>query len=337
MTHSPSRLLIMGGDQVRLVLPMDACIKAIDRAMRAVSRGDARIPLRTVLPLPTSADPKALPNLFGVMPGYLGEPQGLGAKLLALYPTNPQRGLSSHIGLVCYFDAATGAPRAVMDASAITALRTAAASAVATRILARTDASTLAILGTGEQADTHIEALSQVRTLKAIRIWGRSPPKAQALAERHAHRGIPLHVCDTAQAAVQGADIVCTLTASQEPILEGAWLAPGTHINLVGASRRHAREADDAVVTRSRFFVDLRASALAEAGEWYHAQQAGLVDETHILGEIGEVLEGRVRGRRTDEDITVYKSVGMAAQDLAAAHEIYDRALRNGLGTWVPF
>jgi ornithine cyclodeaminase len=224
-----------------------------------------------------------------------------------------------------------------MDAAAITAIRTAAASAVATRALAREDAGVLAILGTGEQADTHIEALVQVRPLRALRLWGRSPDKAHALAARHANLPVAVEVCETARAAVEGADIICTLTASAEPILEGRWLAPGTHINLVGASRRNAREADVEVVTRARFFVDLRTSASAEAGEWYHAMQAGLVSESHILAEIGEVLAGTAAGRVTDTDITVYKSVGMAAQDLAAAHVIYERAVVDGIGTHVPF
>jgi ornithine cyclodeaminase/alanine dehydrogenase-like protein (mu-crystallin family) len=331
MTHSPSQLLILGGEQVRRALPMDVCIEVIDRAMRTVSRGEARVPLRTVMPLPDS------PNLFAVMPGYLGEPRSLGAKILALYPQNPQAGRSSHIGVVVYFDPGTGLPRAVMDAAEITAIRTAAASAVATRALARADARVLAILGTGEQAVSHLQALSQVRSLSAIRIWGRTPGKAQALAGQHAHLSVPIEVCETVQAAVQGADIICTLTASPEPILEGAWIAPGTHVNLVGASRRNAREADDEVVTRARFFVDLKASALAEAGEWFHAKEAGLVDEAHILAEIGEVLEGRVAGRLSGTDITVYKSVGFAAQDLACAQVIYERAVPLKIGTPVPF
>lgn len=331
MSESGSGLLILNGEQVRRALPMDVCIEAIDRAMRAVSRGEARVPLRTVLPVPDSR------NLFAVMPGYLGEPRALGTKILALYPGNPQAGLSSHIGLVVYFNPDTGLPRAVMDAAEITARRTAAASAVATRALARPDSAVLAILGTGEQADTHIEALVQVRPLSGIRIWGRSPDKAQALAARHAHLPFAIEVRDSVQSAVEGADIVCTLTGSPEPILEGRWLAPGTHVNLVGASQRNAREADEEVVTRARFFVDFKPSALAEAGEWHHASLAGLVDESHMLAEIGEVLEGRAAGRLAPSDITVYKSVGMAAQDLAAAHVIYERAVMEGIGTRVPF
>jgi len=325
-------LLIINGEQVRRALPMQACIEAVDRAMRAVSRGDGKVPLRTVLSVP------ATDNLLAVMPGYLGDPRGLGAKILALYPENPQAGLSSHIGLVTLFDCDTGLPRAVMDAAEITAIRTAAASAVATRALARADAAILAILGTGEQASTHLEALGRVRPLKAVRVWGRSREKACAFAEReNARLGFRIEVCQSARSAVEGADLVCTLTAAKEPILSGEWLAPGTHVNLVGASQRAAREADDEVVTRSRFFVDLQVSALAEAGELHHAIEAGLITTHHIRGEIGAVLAGQVPGRISDKDVTVYKSLGIAAQDIAAAQVIYQHATTEGIGTRVPF
>lgn len=325
-------LLVVSPEQVRRALPMPVCIEAIERAMRAVSCGDARVPLRTVMAVPGSA------NLFAVMPGYLGEPRGLGAKILALYPGNPARGLSSHIGLVTYFDVETGLPLAVMDAAEITAIRTAAASAVATRALSRQDAGVLALLGTGELAATHLEGISHVRQLRAVRVWGRSQEKAHAFVARaREHCGVPVEVCASARAAVEGADIICTVTAAPEPILSGSWLVPGMHINLVGASQRNAREADDEVVTRSRFFVDLRASALAEAGELHHAIQAGLVKEDHIRAELGEVLAGIMPGRASDLDITVYKSLGIAAQDLAAAHVIYERAITEQIGTRVPF
>jgi ornithine cyclodeaminase len=325
-------LLIVGSADVRRALTMLDCIEAVERAMRAVSRGDARVPLRTVMGVPGGQ------NLFAVMPGYVADPRGLGAKILALYPENPARGLSSHIGVVVLFDAETGLPAAVMDAAEITAIRTAAASAVATRALARADARELAILGTGEQAVTHLEALAHVRNLHAVRVWGRSPEKAHAFAQAQGRKlSLPIRVANTAREAVDGADVVCTLTGAKEPILNGAWLSEGAHVNLVGASRIHAREADDGVVTRSRFFVDLRESARAEAGELRHAMDAGLVGESHLLGEIGDVLNGTVPGRISGQDITVYKSVGIAAQDMAAAHVIYERAIREGIGTRVPF
>jgi ornithine cyclodeaminase/alanine dehydrogenase-like protein (mu-crystallin family) len=255
-----------------------------------------------------------------------------------VYPDNPKHGLSSHIGLVVLFDTETGMPLAVMDAAEITAIRTAAASAVATRALARKDASHLAILGTGEQAVTHLGAMSKVRALRTIRVWGRSPEKTERFAQEESSRlSLKVEASRTAEEAVTGADIICTVTASHEPVLNGAWVERGAHVNLVGSSRLFAREADDDVVAGSRFFVDSRASARAEAGELKHAIDAGRVSESHVLGEIGEVLSGKVVGRTGNHEVTVYKSLGVAAQDLAAAHVIYERAARDTIGTRVPF
>lgn len=325
-------LLVIGGAEVRRALPMSDCIEAVDCAMRAFSHGGADVPLRTIMRLPGGR------NLFGVMPGYLSDPQGLGAKILTVCPDNSKRGLPSHVGLVVLFDTQIGIPLAVMDAAEITGIRTAAASAVATRALARKEASQLAILGTGEQAATHLESISKVRSLGTICVWGRSIEKAQRFAEEHGSRlSLNVQVSKSAQEAVKSADIVCTVTASREPVLKGAWLARGAHVNLVGASQLSTREADDDVVVASRFFVDSRTSARAEAGELKHAMDAGRVGQSHLLGEIGEVLSGKVAGRTADEDITVYKSLGVAVQDLAAARVIYDRAVRDGIGTRVPF
>jgi ornithine cyclodeaminase/alanine dehydrogenase-like protein (mu-crystallin family) len=331
-TAAPTGLLIVSGADVRRALPMSHCIEAVARAMRAFSNGGADVPLRTVMQLPGGR------NFFGVMPGYLDDPRGLGAKIITVYPDNANRGLPSHLGLVVLFDAEIGFPLAVMDAAEITAIRTAAASAVATRALARRDAAHLAILGTGEQAVTHLEAISKVRTLRSVRVWSRSIEKAERFAEAQGPRlSVRVEASKTAEDAVKGADIVCTVTASREPVLNGAWLGRGVHVNLVGASRLNAREADDDVVTGSRFFVDSRTSARAEAGELKHAMDAGLVSESHILGEIGDVLNGSVVGRTGEQDLTVYKSLGVAAQDLAAAHIIYERAVRDGIGSRVPF
>jgi len=330
---SPRRgLLIIGGAEVKRALTMSDCIEAVDRAMRALSNGGADVPLRTVMQLPGGR------NFFGVMPGYLADPRGLGAKIITIFPDNAKLGLSSHVGLVLLFDTEIGFPLAVMDAGEITAIRTAAASAVATRVLARRDASQLAILGTGEQAITHLESISKVRTLRTIRVWGRSFEKTTAFAHEHGVRlGLKIEVSKTVEEAVSGADIICTVTSSHEPILNGAWLARGAHVNLVGSSRLASREVDDDVVALSRFFVDSRTSARAEAGELKHAIDAGLVSDSHVLGEIGDVLSGKVVGRTGNHDITVYKSLGVAAQDMAAAHVIYERATRDGIGTSVPF
>ena len=325
-------LLIGGSADVKRAVSMSDCIDAVDKAMRALSSGGADVPLRTVMKLPGGR------NFFGVMPGYLSEPQGLGTKIITIFPDNAKLGLSSHVGLVLLFDSEIGFPLAVMDAGEVTAIRTAAASAVATRALARQDASHLAIIGTGEQAVTHLEAIAQVRALKSVRVWGRTPSKAAAFAQEHGSRlGLAIEVSGSVESAVRAADIICTVTSSREPILNGAWLQNGAHVNLVGASQQTSREADNDVVAVSRFYVDSRVSARAEAGELKHAIAAGSVSENHVLGEIGEVLNGKVMGRTSSHDITVYKSLGVAAQDMAAARVIYDRATRDGIGMRVPF
>ena len=312
---------------------MNECIEVVDSVMRSVSRGGAQMPLRTVIPVPGSD------LLFGAMPGCIEEPACYGAKLLSVRSQSSADDLSpSHVGVFVLFDAASGSPVAIIDASELTAIRTAAATAVATRALARKDAGALAILGTGEQAARHLEALALVRPLRSVRVWGRNVDRAAAFAARYgASQGCEVTVEPDARRAVDGADIICTTTASREPILNGAWLCAGAHVNLVGASTIIAREADQEVVARSRFFVDSKTSALAQAGELRHAIDAGAVTEGHILGEIGEVLDGTVPGRTAAGDITVYKSLGIAAQDLAAAHRVYRSARRFGLGLRVPF
>jgi ornithine cyclodeaminase/alanine dehydrogenase-like protein (mu-crystallin family) len=327
-----SEILILDAAAVRRALTMSDCIATVEAVMRAVSRGGAQMPLRTILPVPQTD------VIFAVMPGVLGEWSSFGAKLLAVRTHSSGGASPSHIGVFVLFDATTGRPTAVINAAELTAIRTAAASAVATRALARPDAGNLAILGTGEQATRHLEAIAMVRDLRTVRVWGRSADQAEMFASReegrHAFRVV---VAREASDAVSEADIVCTTTAARVPILNGAWLAAGAHVNLVGAAVASAREADDVVVTRSRFFVDFRPSALAQAGELLHAIEAGMVGKQHILGEIGEVLDGSVPGRTAASDITVYKSLGIAAQDLAAAHKVYERAQILGLGNQAPF
>jgi ornithine cyclodeaminase len=324
----PTDFLILGADAVRAALPMAACIDLMVETMAAVSQGKAVLPLRTVTPIPRSE------NRLGVMPGHLAEPDVLGAKLICLYPDNPRRGLSSHTGVIILFEAATGQIRALLDAAEITGLRTAAATAAASRALARRDAGDLAVLGTGEQALAHLKALAIVHELRRVRVWGRDIENARALSHRaSALCPAPIEVCVDARDAVDGADLICTVTASSEPILEGGWLSPGVHVNLVGASVQTSSEIDVAGVARASYFVDYRPSALAQAGELKRAMDAGAVGPDHILAEIGEVHLGVHPGRRADSEITVYKSLGVAAQDLAAADAIYKMAGRLGLGT----
>jgi ornithine cyclodeaminase len=300
--------------------------------MRSVSRGGAQMPLRTILKVPGSD------LLFGAMPGCLDEPASFGAKLLSVRLHSSAAAAPSHIGVFVLFDAASGRPIAILDAGELTAIRTAAATAVATQALARKDAGILAILGTGEQAARHLEGLAIVCRLREVRVWGRNADRAAAFAARYAPSlDIRVIAASQARAAVDGADVICTTTAAHEPILNGAWLSPGAHVNLVGAATAAAREADDAVVARSRFYVDFKPSALAQAGELKHAVESGAVTDRHIQGEIGEVLDGSVLGRTTADDITVYKSLGIAAQDLAAAHRVYQSASQLKLGLRVPF
>jgi ornithine cyclodeaminase/alanine dehydrogenase-like protein (mu-crystallin family) len=325
MSRSDSTVLVIGGADVRRLLPMRDCIPIVERVMRVVSHGGAQLPLRMGVAPPGTA------NLMMVMPGYLDEPTSMGAKVIAIYPGNAERGMPSHTGVVVLFDPLQGAPIAFIDATAITALRTAAASAVATRALSPDDACDLAIIGTGEQAAAHLQAIGCVRKLRTIRVWGRSQDKAEAFAAREAANVEPrIEVCPTIREALVGADIVCTTTSSREPIVQGVWVARGAHVNLVGASTAATREVDDEMVTQGTFFVDYRPSALAQAGELLETM--GVDAANHIRGEIGEVLNGTVAGRTDEFEITVYKSLGIAAQDLAAAHEVYQRAKAAGAG-----
>ncbi len=249
-----------------------------------------------------------------------------------LFPGNPAAGLSSHLGLVLLFEPRHGLPVALLDAAELTAIRTAAVSGLATRLLAREDAGDLAILGSGEQAHSHLEAMLAVRPIRRVRVWSRTAAHAAAFAEQGAAHGVAIETAPTAQAAVEGADLICTVTGSPEPILRGDWISPGAHLNAVGASRITAAEIDTVAVAKSRFFVDFRGSAEHEAGELRRAIDAGAVTEAHVVAEIGEVANGTVIGRASASDITVFKSLGVSPEDLAAAHFVLQRAEADGIG-----
>ena len=323
---------ILNREAVAESLSHAECIEAVEVAMRAVSRGDTIMPLRRYLDIPGRG------GKFTLMPGYLGEPCTFGVKIVSKYPRSADSPHGSHVGAVMIFDSEEGIPLALLDGNELTAIRTSAASALATRILARPDGATLAILGTGTQARHHIQALSCVRPITEVRVWGRTGAHARRLLRLLALPApVTARVCGSAREAVEGVDLVCTTTSAAEPVLEGKWLAPGCHVNLVGAAIAGSAEADIDVVTRSRFFVDYRASAMDQAGELLAAIRDGVVSELHIAGEIGDVLAGRVAGRRNDEEITVYKSLGVAAQDLAAAYAAFRNAERKDVGvdlTW---
>ena len=307
---------IIDAETVRRRLTYAVCIPLVRDAMIAFSAGHTRQLLRSVIPLADG-------HMFGVMPGALGDDAVFGAKLVSVYPENFAKGRASHQGVVVLFDPATGAPTCVADAGAITAIRTAAASAVATDALALDDATRLTILGYGEQAAGHIRAIALVRPITDVRVWGRDAARAEAFAsETAAATGLTITAAPSVQAAVEGADIVCTCTNAAEPILLGRWLAPGAHVNLVGSSVAGPVEVDDDLVAMSRFIADSRAGVLAQGAEFLRAKAAGRIGDDHIAGEIGEVLSGVVAGRQSSDQVTAYKSLGHIVQDLAAASAV---------------
>jgi ornithine cyclodeaminase len=264
------------------------------------------------------------------MPGALldGEEGAvLGIKVITVFPGNHERGEESHLGSVLLFEAEMGRPLAILDAAAVTAIRTAAVSALATRLLARQDAGDLALLGSGVQARSHLAALREVRPLRRVRVWSRHPESARRFAAEESERhGLSVQAVATAREAVEGADLVCTVTSAREPVLEGAWLAPGAHVNAAGACTPAARELDTDAMRRARLFVDRRESALAEAGDLLIPMRNGELGEDHIAGELGDLLLGRVPGRRAPEEITLFESLGLAVEDLAAARHVWRKA-----------
>src|SRR3984893_13125645 len=318
---------ILRGSEVRQLLPMGECIDLMQKTMIAVSEGRVVLPLRSILAMPKDR------GMMGVMPGYLAEPECFGVKLISLIPRNKPPLYSSHLGLVLLFEAEHGQPIALLTAAAITAIRTAAASGLATRLLARQDAGDLALLGAGEQARSHLEAMLNVRPLRRIRVWARDAGKAKLFAESEgARHRIVVETSATVREAIAGADIICTTTKAREPILQGDWLTPGVHLNVVGSSIAAAAEIDTAAVVKARFFVDRRESTINEGGEYLRALKAGAITAEHILGEIGEVANGSKVGRSWPLDVTIYKSLGIAPQDLASAHHVLEKARAAGVG-----
>jgi alanine dehydrogenase len=297
--------MILDEDAVRGLLRMEEVIQAMGPALADFSSGKVVQPVRSVVPIAEHG------GFLGVMPAYA---VSLGVKLVTFYPGNT--GIPTHLATIMLFNPETGEPLVSMDGTLITEMRTAAASAVATELLAREDATVLAILGSGVQARSHLQALKLVRDLRDIRVW--SPHGASAFAREHDVRATA-----TAEEAVRGADIVVTATSSMTPVLEGQWLSPGTHINAVGATRPTWRELDDATMQRTRLYVDSRDAALVESGD---------VGAGTIIAELGEVVLDRARGRRSPEEITLFKSVGIAVEDIVTAQLVYDKALRASSG-----
>lgn len=324
------KVLFANESEVGRLLPMRECIPLMRRALETLAKGDAVQPLRTMTALPDGS------GILGVMPGYLGDPRSFGLKVVSVMPANHGTPYDSHQGVVMLFGLVHGEPLAILDATAITAIRTAAVSAAATDALARADAGDLALIGSGTQARTHLEAMACVRKLRRVRVWSRTRANAEAFARRESERaGLGIEVAAGAEEAVAGADLVCTTTSAKEPVLRGAWLAPGAHVNAVGACFRASRELDSEAVRRALLFVDRRESALNEAGDFLLARAEGAVTDDHLRGELGDLFLGRVPGRRSPLDITLFKSLGIAVEDLASAHFIHQRASASGAGTWL--
>ena len=327
------RVLILTQTEVEALLPMQECIDVMADALSALSRGEMDQPLRTVL------RPEGAHGLMALMPAFRSGTNAIfGLKAICVFPDNPARGKDAHQGSVMLFDGETGELLALMNASAITAIRTAAVSAVATRLLAREDSGDLTIIGAGVQARSHLEAMSCVREIKRARIVSKTFSNAQRLAaEMQPRYSFPIEPIEAAEAALRGADLIVTATTAHDPVLNRRWLAPGTHINAVGTYSRAAREIDTETIVDARLFVDRRESALNEAGDYLIPAAAGAIGPEHIVAEIGELLTGAKHGRQSPDEITLFKSLGLAVEDLAAADYLYRKAKRTAAGTWVEF
>ncbi len=327
------KILVLTAPEVEELLSMPDCIEVMADALTALARNEVVLPLRSVL---RPADAK---GLMVMMPAYRrGEGNVFGLKAICVFPENPRLGKDAHQGFVLLFSGETGEPLSLMNASAITAIRTAAVSALATRLLAREDAAELAIIGAGVQARTHLSAISCVRRLKRARVVSKSYERARQLAiELKDQFPFPIEPLPNVEQTVRDADLIVTATTSPEPVLKREWLAPGTHINAVGTYSPTAREIDGPTMAAARIYVDRRESALNEAGDYVIAAKDGLIGPENILGELGEILIGEKSGRTSPDEITLFKSLGLAIEDVAAAQYLFAKAQSDRLGTWIDF
>ena len=325
-------ILILSAADVRATLPMPTCIELLAKALRLRDEGRATNPLREKMLLPEGR------GLLGMMPAELSPIAAAGIKVVAVLPENHGSRYDSHQGGVLLFETERGQPLALADASEITAIRTGAASAVATQELARADAGDLAILGSGVQARSHLAAMLAVRKLRRVRVWSRNEAHRQRFVEQESKKhNVLLETATSVAAAVAGADLICTTTSATKPILYSDWVSPGAHINAVGSSVPHARELDSLLVQKTRVFVESAESALNEAGDLLIAQHEGHFAPADIQAELGAILNGKDPGRETPHEITLFKSLGIGVYDLIAVHHCYERARELGLGVWAPF
>jgi ornithine cyclodeaminase/alanine dehydrogenase-like protein (mu-crystallin family) len=327
------KLLILTHSEVEQLLPMDQCIAVMGEALAALARGEADQPLRTIF------KPANVKGVLAMMPALrAGDSPMFGLKAICVFPGNAATGLDAHQGGVMLFDGTTGVPLALVNASAITAIRTAAVSALATSLLAREEAAELAIIGAGVQARTHLSAMACVRPIKRARIASGRFDSAQKFAiEMQPQFPFPIEPVETAEAAVRGADLIVTATTARAPVVQRDWIAPGAHINAIGTFSPNAREIDTATMTAATLFCDARESVLNEAGDYLLAAKEGAIGPDHIRAELGEVLIKTHPGRTSRDEITLFKSLGIAIEDLAAAAYIYRKAERETAGTWVEF
>ncbi len=327
------KLLVLNYSEVEQLLPMSECIGVMEEALASLARDEVHQPLRTII------KPNSVRGVMALMPAFRGGDKAMfGLKAICVFPGNAEIGKDAHQGGVLLFSGQTGELLAVVNASAITAIRTAAVSAAATKLLARKDAGELAIIGAGVQARSHLEAIACVRSLKRVRIAARRVENAAALAAVMQPRfSFPVVPVQDAETAARDADIIVTATTSREPVLRRDWISPGAHINAVGTYAPTAREIDTATMAEGLLFVDRRESALNEAGDYLIAAQEGAIGPEHIRAELGEILIGACPGRTSREEITIFKSLGLAIEDLAAAAHVYQKARNKNQGTWVEF
>jgi ornithine cyclodeaminase len=328
-----TKILILTHEQVTDLLPMRECIPVMAEALAELARGHVHQPLRMVV------TPPGAPGKMALMPSHrAGESAAYGVKTVCVFPENPQKGLDAHQGSVSLFSGQTGELLAVMNASAITAIRTAAVSGVATQQLALETANDLAIVGTGVQARAHIEAMANVRSLKRVRVASAKFENAKRFAREFERRySFPIEPVETVEEAVRGAEVIVTATTAKEPILRREWVSPGAHLNVVGSSIPSTREIDSATVAAASMFVDRRESTINEGGDYLFALRENAIGPDHIRAEIGEVLTGKHPGRTTPEEITLFKSLGLALEDLWSAAYLYRKARELQAGTWVDF
>jgi ornithine cyclodeaminase len=327
------KTLVLSHDEVVELLPIKECIAVMREALIALASGKVHQPLRAIIRPPDAA------GVMGLMPSYIsGERAGFGLKAICVMPGNPARGKDSHQGAVLLFSADTGEILAMMNASAITAIRTAAASGVATDLLARSDASKLAIIGSGVEARSHLAAMAEVRSIKSCRIASRQIEHARRFAEEMRRDfSFLVEPVESVAEALTGADLIVTATSAREPVVQRDWISPGAHLNVVGACTPRAREVDSGTMAASSLFVDCRESTINESGDYLLALSDGAIGPDHIRAELGEVLTGDRPGRTSPEEITLFKSLGIGIEDLAAAEYLYRTAKESNVGTWVEF